>query len=372
MSTVNTIYRSKSQEKIGFQTNKKINPNKKIAQQNSQLLVFDCPPHIIGRMSIVGKKESQGPFGKYFAKVEQDDKLGEKTFEFGEAKMLENAIIGAVSDAGLNISDIDLMIAGDLLNQITSSSYVARDLNIPYFGMYSACSTMTECLTIASSLLSAGHFKNIVCATASHFATAERTYRYPLEYGCQKPPYAQWTVTGAGSSVLSTDGEGPAITKALVGKVVDFGTNDLNNMGAAMAPAAADSLLTLFAQTETAPKDYDLIVTGDLGKLGSDILRDLMREQGFELGKNYIDCGASIFSLDQNCYQGGSGSACSASVFNSFILSKMKEGVYNKVAYFATGALMSSTSCYQGETIPCISHGVIIENNGDDLCYWKN
>lgn len=362
MTTVNTIYKSKGEEKIEFQSNKPIIKDKEIKHIGKQTIVFDCPPHIIGKMSIVGKKESEGPLGRYFARVEHDDKMGEKSFELGEIKMLESAITGAIADAKMNISDIDALIAGDLLNQITSSSYVARDLKIPYYGMYSACSTMTECLSIASTLISAGHFRNIVCATASHFATAERTYRYPLEYGCQKPPYAQWTVTGAGSTVLSANGNGPVITQALIGKVVDFGTNDLNNMGAAMAPAAYDSLTELFRETDTSPDDYDLIVTGDLGKLGSDILRDLCKEAGFELGKNYVDCGASIYSLNQNCYQGGSGSACSASVFNSFILSKMSEGVYNKVAYFATGALMSPTSCYQGETIPCISHGIIIEN----------
>lgn len=369
MSSTTTIYKSRNgDEKIGFQTNKKINPERKITKKSRQVLEFDRPPHIIGKMSIVGAKEGKGPLGRFFARIEDDDKMGEKSFEKAEIHMLEDAIIGSISNAKLNVSDIDLLIAGDLLNQITSSSYVARDLKIPYLGTYSACSTMTECLAFASTLISSGYFDRIVCATASHFATAERQYRYPLEYGCQRPPYAQWTVTGSGSSVLSSEGDGPIISKAVIGKVIDFGTNDLNNMGAAMAPAALDSLLALFTETGTRPEDYDLIFTGDLGKLGSDILRDLAREQGYELGNRYTDCGAMIFGLDQNCYQGGSGSACSATVFNSFILSRMHEGRYNKVAYFATGALMSPTSCYQGETIPCISHGVVIENIGGKLC----
>ncbi len=326
-----------------------------------QTVIFDNPPKVIGRMSVVGEKEGKGPMGKFFQKVVDDDKMHEKTFEKAEIDMLTSAINGAAESAGLSVSDVDILIAGDLLNQITSSSYVARELNIPYMGVYSACSTMSESLAVASSMLNAGYFDRILCATASHFATAERQFRYPLEYGCQRPPYAQWTVTAAGATLLAREGDGPKITAATFGKVVDFGTNDLNNMGASMAPAAMSSLLALFNDTNTRPEDFDLILTGDLGKLGSDILRDLMREQGFELGQNYIDCGSLVYDVTQKCYQGGSGAGCSASVVNSFVLDKLEKGEYERVAFFATGALMSSQSCFQGETIPCISHGVVIE-----------
>lgn len=333
-------------------------PTRKSARQT---VFFEHPPFIIGRMSVVGEKEGKGPLGKYFSKIEKDVKMGEKTFEKAEIRMFETAIEGAILDSGRSMRDVQMLISGDLLNQLTSSSYVARSLNMPHLGLYSACSTMTESLALGSCLINAGYFDTVACATISHFATAERQYRFPLEYGCQRPPYAQWTVTGAGCSVLSSEGSGVRITSATFGKVIDFGTNDINNMGAAMAPAAMDTMSVLFEETDTGPEDFDLILTGDLGKLGSDILRNLMAEQGYVLGNNYIDCGNMMYAVDQNCYQGGSGAGCSASIVNSFVIDKMLEGQYKKVAYLATGALMSPQSCYQGETIPCISHAVVLE-----------
>ena len=330
-------------------------------RRGGHTVIFDRPPVISGRMSVVGDKEGNGPLGRYFQRVEKDIKMGEKCFEQAELKMLEGAIEGAVYDSGKSVRDVDLLISGDLLNQLTSSSYAARSLNMPHIGVYSACSTMTEAMALGACFINAGYFDTVACATVSHFATAERQYRYPLEYGCQRPPYAQWTVTGAACSLLSSDGAGVKVKSATFGKVVDFGVNDLNNMGAAMAPAAMHSLITLFQETNTFPKDYDLILTGDLGKLGSDILRDLMREQGYALGNNYSDCGAMIYDADQHCYQGGSGAGCSSAVVNSFVIDKMLAGDYGRVAYFATGALMSPQSCYQGESIPCISHGVVLE-----------
>ena len=332
-----------------------------ILQKSRQTIAFENAPRIVGRYSVAGEKEGKGPLGKFFHKIVHDDKMHETTFEKAEIDLLTAAICGAADDCGINVKDLDLLIAGDLLNQITSSGYVARETGIPYMGIYSACSTMSESLAIGAAMINAGYFENIMCATVSHFATAERQFRYPLEYGCQRPPYAQWTVTAAGASIISATGNGPKIVSATFGRVVDFGTNDLNNMGAAMAPAAMDSLVALFNDTETVPEDYDLIVTGDLGKLGSDILRDLMREKGYELGQNYKDCGALIYDVTQKCYQGGSGCGCSASVVNSLVLDRVISGEYERVAYFATGALMSTQSCYQGETIPCISHGVVIE-----------
>ena len=332
-------------------------------RKNAQTIYFEKPPFVVGRMSIVGEKEGAGPLGNYFQKIVDDDKMHEKSFERAEFDLLYSAIDGAIKSAGLRVEDIGIMLAGDLLNQITSSSYVAREMNIPYLGVYGACSTMAQSLALGACLLNAGYFENAICATVSHFATAERQFRYPLEYGCQRPPYAQWTVTGAGATLLSSSANNASIRLvcATIGKVVDYGTNDLNNMGAAMAPAAMSTMEAFFKDTGTRPNDYDLILTGDLGKLGSDILRDLMRERGFVLGKNYIDCGCLMYDSTQKCYQGGSGCGCSASVLNSYVFDSMEKNKYSRVALFATGALMSSQSCYQGETIPCICHGVVFE-----------
>jgi len=352
-------------ENCGFLINSTVEENSVDNFHNKkQTIIFDNPPFIIGRMSVVGNKEGKGPLGGYFHSVKNDDKMGEKTFEKAEIDMLFEALYGACQCLPGGADSLDMVIAGDLLNQITSSAYVCREINVPFLGVYSACSTMSESLAIASCLLNGGGMSNIACCTASHFATAERQFRYPLEYGCQRPPYAQWTATAAGCTILSKQIKSNIkISSATFGKVVDFGLNDLNNMGAAMAPAAMNSLIALFEDTETSPKDYDLIVTGDLGKLGSDILRELMKEKGYFLGKNYTDCGTLLYDLSQNCYQGASGAGCSASVINAFVLEKLDKGEYNKVAYFATGALMSSQSCYQGETIPCISHGVVFERS---------
>lgn len=331
-------------------------------KEKSQTVCFDNPPYVVGRAAVVGEKEGKGPIGKYFHVVKSDDKNGEKTFEKAEIDMLQQALTLATDALPGKSKDLDLVISGDLLNQITTSSYVCRDLDVPFLGVYSACSTLSESIAIASGMINAGYFDTVACCTASHFATAERQYRYPLEYGCQRPPYSQWTATAAGCTLLSAKyPSNIVITKAIYGKVIDYGLNDLNNMGAAMAPAAFDTLKAFLHDTQTTPKDYDLIVTGDLGKLGSDLLRTLMREYGMPLGRNYIDCGSLLYYVDQNCYQGASGAGCSASAINSFILEKMEQGEYNKVAYFATGALMSTQSCYQGETIPCISHGVLFE-----------
>ena len=329
--------------------------------EKRQTITFNKPIYVIGRMSVVGEKEGKGPLKDYFNVVIADDKMNEKCFEKAETDILQLAISGAIKNANLTEKEIDCIIGGDLLNQITSSAYVAREYNSVFLGLYSACSTMTESLAIGAMILDSDYFNTVLCSTVSHFATAERQFRYPLEYGCQRPPYAQWTVTGAGSLILSREGKGINITNATIGKVIDFGVSDLNNMGAAMAPAAMNTMLAMFNDTKTAPSDYDLIVTGDLGKLGSDIVRDLMREKGYVLGQNYTDCGCLIYDSTQKCYQGGSGAGCSASVIASFILEKMEKGEYNKVAYLATGALMNSQSCYQGETIPCISHAIIFE-----------
>lgn len=329
----------------------------------SQTLVFKNRPRIIAGMSVVGDKEGEGPLGKYFDTIEPDPKMGKISFEKGETAMFSKAIEGAAAKAGMQIFDIGALFAGDLLNQLVSSSYAARDLPVSYFGLYSACSTMTEALSLGAAMINAGYFKTAACATGSHFATAERQYRFPLEYGCQRPPYAQWTVTAAGCSILADSGNGPAITHATIGRVVDYGITDANNMGAAMAPAAFDTVLAVLEDTEMKIEDFDGIFTGDLGRLGGEILRDLCRERGIELGQRYSDCGEMIFSSEQECYSGGSGAGCSACVLNSFILDKMKKHEYNRVLLMATGALMSPTTSFQGESIPAICHAVIMEND---------
>lgn len=337
-------------------------PKRSAKHDKTQTISFDNPPCVVGRAAIVGEKEGKGPLGKYFHVVKADDKNGEKTFEKAEIDMLEQALDLAADSLPNKKVDLDLIISGDLLNQITTSSYVCRGLDTPFLGVYSACSTLSESIAIAAGMISAGYYDTVACCTSSHFATAERQYRYPLEYGCQRPPYSQWTATAAGCTILSSEyRSNVVVTKAIIGKVVDYGLKDLNNMGAAMAPAACDTIKAFFMDTKTKPEDYDLIVTGDLGKLGSDLLRSLMKQEGLSLGRNYVDCGTLLYYVDQNCYQGASGAGCSASAINSFILDKMEQGEYRKVAYFATGALMNTQCCYQGETIPCISHGVLFE-----------
>lgn len=325
-----------------------------------QTILFTNSPKIIGSYTIVGEKEGNSNFKNYFDYILKDDLFGEKTFESAERKMLEHSILNALDSAGLKSSDLDLLVCGDLLNQIISSSFAAREFDVTFLGLYGACSTMAESLAVGSSFVDSNYFDNVACATCSHFSSAERQYRFPLELGNQRPPVSQWTVTGAGCTVLSEKGSDIEIVNATFGKVTDFGINDVNNMGAAMAPAAMSTLIKHFEDTNTNPDDYDLILTGDLGKLGSEILLDLMENKGYKLKDNYNDCGQMIFSNSQKSYQGGSGCGCSAVILNSFVLQKMKEGKYRRVLFAATGALLSTLSSQQGNTIPGICHAVEI------------
>ena len=326
-------------------------------------IVFKNKPTILGGYSIVGPKEGKGNFAPYFNFIMNDDCFGQSSYEKAEKKMLEYAINGAIEDAGLKPEDIGLLLSGDLLNQIISSSYAARNFDFSFFGLFGACSTMAEGLAMGAAMIDGGYFDNIVCATGSHFSTAERQFRFPLELGNQRPPTSQWTVTGAGACVLSNKGKGPKITMATIGKVVDYNVTDVNDMGAAMAPAAMETMMNHFSDTSRTPDDYDLIVTGDLGKLGSEILIDLMEMQGIKLGLNYNDCGQMYFSRRQNTLSGGSGCGCSATVLNSYILSKLRKGELQRVLFMPTGALMSTTASQQGESIPGICHAVVIESD---------
>ncbi len=324
-------------------------------------IYFKNKPKIIGTGSVAGPKESNGSINAYIKTKLDDDTFGENTFEKAETKMLYTAIKTGIESSGIDKSDIDVIIAGDLLNQIVASTFASRNFPSSFLGVYNACASFTEALTIGATLIDGGYFNNVVCATSSHFSTAERQYRYPLELGSTRPPQSQWTVTGAGASVLSMNGTGPKIVASTVGRVVDFGVVDVNNMGAAMAPAGADTLLTHFIDTGLKPSDYDLIVSGDLGTLGSRILKDLMWEKGFDIEKQHVDCGELIYNICEDEYQGGSGAGCSSLVFNSYIYEKLKNRKLKNVLIMATGALLSSVTSQQGESIPGIAHAVSIE-----------
>ena len=325
-----------------------------------QTIAFTNSAKIIGNYSIVGEKEGNGTFREYYDYILKNDTFGEKTYEAAERKLIEFAISNALDKSGVKSKDLDLLICGDLLNQIISSSFAARDFDLTFLGLYGACSTMAEALAVGATFIDGGYFDTVACATGSHFSTVERQYRFPLELGNQRPPVSQWTVTGAGCTVLSNKTGKNQIVNATFGKVTDFGINDVNNMGAAMAPSAMSTIIRHFEDTKTTPDDYDLIVTGDLGKLGSEIFLDLMENKGYKMKENYNDCGQMIYSNDQKVYQGGSGCGCSAVVLNSYILQKMNEGKYKRVLFAATGALLSTLSSQQGNTIPGICHAVEI------------
>lgn len=333
-------------------------------QYGNQTIYFKNSPSIKSFYSIVGPKEGKGPYKKYFDQIVKDDTFGEKTFEMAERKFVETAIKGAIAKANFSINDIDMILSGDLLNQIISSSFAARTFDTAYLGLFGACSTMAESLAVGALLVDGGYFNNVVCSTVSHFSSAERQFRYPLELGNQRTPASQWTVTGSGACVLSANKKTKIKVKcATFGKVVDYGITDVNNMGAAMAPAAMSTALAHFKDTKRDPSYYDLVVTGDLGVLGSEIFLELMEQNGIKIN-NHFDCGIEIFDEKQETFMGGSGCGCSASMLNSYILQKMEEGEINKILFMATGALLSTTSSQQGETIPGVAYAVAIEREG--------
>lgn len=326
-----------------------------------QTLELEKECFIIGRGVLVGDKEKEGTYRKYMKNAVTDDKMGEKTFEKGERKMLSQVNRRAIHDADLKPEDVELYLGGDLMNQLVSTNYVAELLQVPFVGIYSACATITASLGVGASLIESGGFNNILCSSISHFSSAERQYRYPLEFGNQRQCYSQWTVTAGAGFVLSKTKSPIKITKVCFGRVQDYGVVDIANMGAAMAPAACDTLCNFFNDTKTKPSDYDFIATGDLGKLGSDILRDLISKRGYVLGQNYSDLGHSIYLFEEEAYQGGSGAGCSASVLATYIIDKLLDNTFKKVLIVATGALMSTISNQQGDSIPSVAHLVEIE-----------
>ena len=330
-----------------------------------QTIKLKTPVSILSSASVAGVKEGLGPLKNFYDKVLEDAEWGEKTWEKTESKMQTFAVTKALEKANLKPTDMNYIFAGDLLNQCIASSFGLRNLEIPFFGLYGACSTMAESTSLASITVSSGYADYAVAVTSSHFCTAERQYRQPLEYGGQRPPSAQWTVTGSGAMVLGT-GKSPYITHITTGKIVDMGINDANNMGAAMAPAAIDTLTAHFKDTGRTPDFYDLIVTGDLGKISREIVIEKMLEKGYDMRKNYNDCGCMVFDLEkQDMHAGGSGCGCIAITLCGFIMEKIKSGELKNVLFAGTGALLSPTSTLQGETIPGIAHAVAISREVD-------
>lgn len=332
---------------------------KKIGTQTFKL---DNPVTIFETASIVGKKEADGPLAKYFDVCLQDEFFGEKTWEKAESKMIKFAIETVIRKSNIAVSDIDYLLAGDLLNQCISSSFGIRDFEIPFLGIFGACSTFVEGMMIGSMLLDGGAGNYALAATSSHFCSAEKQFRFPLELGNQRPPTSQWTVTGSSAAVLSKLGTGPFITHVTPGKIVDRGITDANNMGSAMAPAAVSTILTHLKDTGRKPTYYDAIITGDLGHIGKGIVLDLCKAEGFQLSSIYNDCGVLMFDKEkQDTHSGGSGCACCGTVFSGYFFNQLKEKKIKKMLLVATGALMNSTSTQQGESIPGIAHAVSIE-----------
>lgn len=333
--------------------------------RGKQSVVFPNFPAIEANAAIVGKKEGEGPLREDFDQITQDTKLNQASWEKAESELQKTALELALGKASLNYDDLDVLFAGDLLNQCISSSFAVRDTKIPFLGLYGACSTMAESLLLAASFVNAGYARRAGAITSSHFASAERQYRFPLGYGGQRTPTAQWTVTGSGCCIVSSSGKGPFVECATVGKIQDFGIKDANNMGAAMAPAAIDTLQAHFRDLRRVPQDYDLIVTGDLGALGKKIVLDQFQRVGVDLTPVYDDCGVLIYDPKrQDVHAGGSGCGCGASVLCGYLLDRLEKRELRRLLFCATGALLSPTSSWQGESIPAICHAVAITAEG--------
>ena len=330
-------------------------------RMGAQTVALRDPPSVLSYACVGGKFEKQGPLGNCFDLLEEDSFFGEKTWEKAESAMQKKALNKALEKGGLTAGQLNYVCAGDLLNQCIGSAFGLREAEIPFLGLYGACSTMGEGLALASMTLDGGFGEWAAVVVSSHFCTAERQYRTPLEYGGQRTPTAQWTVTGAGAAILAREGPGPYVTHCTLGKITDKGITDTNNMGAAMAPAAYATLTAHFQDTGRGPDYYDLIVTGDLGKLGRELLLELFRQDGVDLSTNHNDCGLMIFDLEnQDVHCGGSGCGCSASVLTGYLLNGMREGRWKNILFCPTGALHSPTSAFQGESVPGICHAIAI------------
>ena len=327
-----------------------------------QSISFETPPYILSYASIVGQKEGQGPLGKYFDVVFEDPMIGAKNWEAAESALQKNAANLALEKARLEPEEMRYLFSGDLLGQIIASSFGMLDLEIPMFGLYGACSTAGEALSLASMTVAAGYAHHALAVTSSHFASAEKQFRYPLEYASQRPLSTTWTVTGSGAFVVGTQGK-VKITGITTGKMVDYGVKDSMNMGAAMAPAAADTIYAHFTDFGRTPDDYDLIVTGDLGVVGRELLLDLLKQKDFDLQEKHFDCGIAIFDdSSQDTHSGGSGCGCSAVTLAAYLLPKLERGELKRILFMPTGALLSTVSFNEGQSIPGICHGVVLEH----------
>lgn len=323
-------------------------------------IFFSSCPSIICSAAVGGNKEADGPLADCFDTLCRDTYMGEKTWEKAEGAFQRAAVERALNKANLKIDDIDYIFSGDLQNQCTASAYTVRDLSCQYIGLYGACSTMAESLSMASCFVAGGLCEKAIAMTSSHFCSAERQFRTPLDYGGVRTPTAQWTVTAAGAAIVAKNGGGPYVKAVTIGRIKDYGVTDINNMGAAMAPAAAETLLHYLKDSGKKPIDFDHIYTGDLGMVGSDLFHQIMEQEGVKL-VNHSDCGLLIYNrLTQNVNAGGSGCGCGASVLCASILPEMRRGGMSNVLFIATGALMSPTSYMQGESIPSIAHLVEI------------
>lgn len=331
-------------------------------RKGRQTLILESAPTIAAHAAVVGKKEGEGPLKQYFDYISDDSYFGEKSWEKAESAMLRQCFSMCCQNGNIDGKEIDFIFSGDLLNQCVGSAFALKDTGLPYFGLYGACSTMGESMTLAAMSIDGGFASKVCALTSSHFCSSERQFRFPLEYGGQRTPTSQWTVTGAGSVILDRSGAGPFITCLTPGRIVDAGIKDANNMGSAMAPAAHDTLKSHFEDTGRSHDYYDLIVTGDLGIIGHDILEELFRRDGTSLGEHYTDCGVLIFDAkSQDVHSGGSGCGCSASVFASYLMQGFKTGQWKKLLFAPTGALMSPTSSQQGDSIPGICHAIAVE-----------
>ncbi len=327
-----------------------------------QTVRLERPPAVLAYAAVGGKKEGEGPLRRGFDQISEDSYFGEASWEKAETRMLRECFSLACAKAALPPSALDCVLAGDLLNQCVSSAFAMKESGLPYFGLYGACSTMAEGLALGALLCDGGAAERVCALTGSHFCTAERQYRFPLEYGGQRTPTSQWTVTGAGAVILGRGGGSVRLTQLTLGRIVDAGVADATHMGGAMAPAAFDTLSAHFAETGRGPEYYDAIFTGDLGALGHDLLEDLFHRRGIELGVRYRDCGVLIYdAAAQDVGAGGSGCGCCASVLAAQILPGLEKGLWRRVLFAATGALLSPTSSQQGESIPGICHAIVLE-----------
>ena len=324
-------------------------------------LRFDNPPAILGHAAVVGAKEASGPLRGGFDVVGQDSRFGQKSWELAESRMQKTALETAAKKAGLPLDGMDAILAGDLLNQCIGSAFASVESGVPYLGLYGACSTMAEGLAVGSCLLDGGGFHRLAAAASSHFCSAERQYRFPLAYGGQRPPTAQWTATAAGAVILGRSPSRVRVTHAVIGRMVDLGVKDANNMGAAMAPAAYDTLSALLSDLDVQPDAFDGIYTGDLADVGASLLVRLFARDGIDITPVYSDCGSMLYGDNQDVHAGGSGCGCSAAVLCGPLLRRLQEGALTRLVFAGTGALMSPTSVQQGQSIAGICHAVVIE-----------